>query len=760
MTHHTKTPNITDTINLTRRSFLVRASAGAALTMGYGLVSSTSAGAGQDGVISPNMHFYIHTDGRVVVHIAKAEMGQHVGTALAQILAEELECGWANIELVYMDFDPRFVLHLTGGSWLINWSYDALSRAGATGRIALIEMAAAALGGDPSDYSVTNGVISGNGGTITYGELASKGTATRMFSEDDMKAIMLKSPNQRNLVGTSVEALDIPIKTRGEANYGIDVVLDNMIYATPATPPVRYGAKVLSVNDSAAKAIPGYLRHVVIEDPLGTQTGFVMAVADSYWTATKAAQALEIDYDTGPNVNVTLQDIHTESRRLIETEEAVRLFVNDGDTGSALGNADETIEAEYTTVLNIHAPLEPMNATVEIIDDVYHIYAGNQFQTLVMGLVGALGVKPENIRFHQQYLGGGFGRRLDADYIVMACLTARVVGKPVKMIYSRETDTMFDFTRPAAVVKMTAGLKGGQIDAWKSSSASAWASARQAPAFLAKDLTGDEEKKLDAFAVNGADHWYTIPNQKVLLSLNTLAQAATPSGHLRSVGPGWQFWAGESFVDEIAAKLGIDPLELRLKLLDGTGKNAGSGPTENGALRLATVLKNVAGRAGYGNTQPNGTAMGLVCVSSQERNSATWTACAANVSVNVKDGTFKVNKLTLAMVLGTAINPNGVRAQIEGSAMWGLSIALLEECAFENGAIQPDNFDSYFPARMNDLPELDIELIPTKYYPTGCGEPATTVVAPAIANAIFRASGARVRSLPITPEKVLKALAI
>ncbi len=745
---------------MTRRGFLVRtAASGAALTMGYAAMAGDAvAGSHAGAMISPNMFFDIHSDGRVVVHIAKAEMGQHVGTALAQTVVEELECGWDNVEIAYVGFDPRHGLHITGGSWSVNWTFDALSRAGAAGRIALIEMAAAELGGTPGDYTVSDGVISGNGKSISYGDLAKMGKAPRAFGEDEMKALVLKPAGDRKIVGTSVAALDIPAKVDGSGKYGIDAQIENMVYATPATPPVRYGAKVLSVDESAAKAIPGYIKHVVVEDPLGMQTGWVMAVGTGYWAANQAAAALKIEYDKGPNAAVSLADVHAESLRLIETESDTRLFLNDGDVDAGMAEADKTMTADYQTGVNIHAPLEPMNATVEIKDGVYNIYAGNQFQTLLTGLVAALGVEPEKIVFRQHLLGGGFGRRLDSDYVVMACHTARALDRPVKMVYSREADTQFDYTRPAATVRMTAGLKGDAISAWKSSSASAWASARQAPAFLAPDLSGDPEKKLDGFAVNGADHWYTMPNQRALLSLNTVAQAALPPGHLRSVGPGWQFWAVESFLDEIAAEIGEDPLALRLRLLDATGKNAGAGVTAGGAKRLAAVLQDVADRAGYGDSQPANTAVGLACVSSQERPSASWTACAANVTVNPSNGAVTVNKLTLGTDVGTAVNPDGVAAQLSGSALWGLSMAMHEDIGFEDGAIQATNYDGITPLRMFDLPEMDVKVMESTGYPTGCGEPGTTAVAPAIANAIAKATGARVRSLPITADKVMAAM--
>lgn len=311
-----------------------------------------------------------------------------------------------------------------------------------------------------------------------------------------------------------------------------------------------------------------------------------------------------------------------------------------------------------------------------------------------------------------------------------------------------------DFTRPASCMQLEAGLSGGKIVGWKSSSASSSASARQAPAFMAPDLSGDAEAKFDPFAVNGADHWYSIENQKALISLNGVAQAATPSGHLRAVAPGWQFFAVESFMDELANAAGADPLDFRLGMLDGAGKNAGAGATEGGSLRLAAMLKDVAERSGYGKDMADNEAIGVACVSAQERNSATWMACAAEVAVDPETGDVNVKKLTLAAELGTLINPDGVKAQIEGGALWGLSFAMFEDVTMEDGALSATNYDGMTPTRMENVPELDVAVHETGRYPVGIGEPATTVVGPAIANAIAKAVGARVRSLPITPEKV------
>lgn len=754
--------NIENKKTVSRRAFLAGAgTTTAALTMGFAMLplGMSAADAADANMFSPSMFFDMHADGRVVVHISKSEFGQHVGTALAQILCDELECDWANVSIKHLGYDERFGLHITGGSWSVNWSFDAMSRAGAAGRKVLIEAALSKFGGAASDYTASNGVITGNGHTISYGDLVASGVEPRALGEAEVAALTLKTPDQRRFVGHDIAALDIPNKTRGMTGYGIDVEIEGMVHATPATPPVRYGAKVTSVDDSAAKEIAGYIKHVVIEDPIGSQTGWVMAVADSYWTAKKAAAALKIDYDLGGNTGVSLADIHAESARLIETGEGDRLIIDEGDTTAALKAGDALHEATYHSGLNYHGTLEPMNATVEIIDGVYHIHAGNQFQTLVMGLVpAALGIEASQVVFHQQSLGGGYGRRLDADYILMAVLTARELDTPVKMIYSREADTQFDFTRPAATIKLMASTKGKTIDAWQSNSASGWVDSRLLTAFLAPDLSGDENKKYDPFAINGADHWYTIPNRKIINSENQIAQAATPSGHTRAVSPTWQFWAGESFVDEVAHSVGVDPLEMRLSMLDGAGQNAGTGATAGGAKRLAKTLEMAAEMGGYGKDMGDGTAVGLASVSSQERPSATWTSCAAQVTVNKATGDFTVDKLTIVTDVGTAVNPAGVVAQVTGAAMWGLSLATMEEADMQNGALTATNFDGTTPARMSDTPEIVVKVVETGQYPVGAGEPATTVVAPAIANAIQIAVGARVRSLPITSEKVKAAL--
>lgn len=755
MTKHEK-------INASRRGFLVGSLAAGTLTMGYALMGGPLGikEAMAEGTFSPNIWFTLDSAGKVVVNITKAEMGQHVGTPLAQAVAEELEVPWENVSINYVSTAPEYGLFVTGGSWSVNWTHDQLSRAGAAGRIALMEGAVKIWGVPLAELTAENGMImhAKSGRKISYGDLVKGGVTARNFSQEELGAIALKDPAKRKIVGKSVGALDIPGKTNGTAKFGIDVFVDGMVYGTPKTPPVRYGAKVTGVDDSAAKHVAGYKGHVVIEDPTMTTTGWVVALADSYPQALKARDALKVSYDLGPNTGASSAGIMAEAEGLQKSGDGAQLFVKDGDSGPAISGAAVKHEATYTTQLNIHAPLEPLNATVEVIDDVYHIHAGNQFQTLALGLVpAALQIDPSQVVVHQYHLGGGFGRRLESDYILVAALATKAHGGPVKLIYSREADMTMDFTRTITHQVVRGGASGGKMVGMEQQVVSAWATARQAPAFLADSV--DKKGKVDPFSINGSDHWYTIPNQTVTTIKSPTAQSATPAGQLRSVAPGWTFWAVECFLDEMAHKAGVDPLDFKLGMLDATGKNAGGPPNSvGGAKRLANVLKMCAEKSGYGKDMGDGVGVGLAAVTAQERNSPTWTACAAQVKVDKATGEFRIQKLTLVIDVGTAVNPDGVRAQVEGGALWGVSLATKEVATMENGAIQQDNYDTYTPLRMEDMPEIDVTVVSPGHYPAGCGEPGVTVTAPAIANAIFAASGARVRDLPITPEKVKAAL--
>jgi CO/xanthine dehydrogenase Mo-binding subunit len=758
MNKHVK-PTGSVSADLNRRSFLVGTSATAGLALGYsavpGLLGADQALAAPSS-FDPSVWYSIAPDGIVTVTCGKADMGQHIASTMAQIVCEELGAKWSDMRVQLASNDPKFndpVLgaQITGGSWSTMMNFDAMSRAGAAGRTALTEAASAAMGVPAGELVVRNSAISDakSKKSMSFADIVKSGKATKTFTPDELKALKLKTPDQYTLVGVSVPQLDIPSKSNGTAKYGIDVMLPGMAYGAVVTPPVRFGATVKSVDDSAAKKVPGFLKAVTLDDKTGTTSGWVVAVASNFASAKKAAEALKISYDGGPNAKLSSESLVNEAKRLQGLADSGEYFVKDGDPAAAFGTAAKTLEAEYTTSINIHAPMEPMNATAEFKGDILHIYSGNQFATRSGAIAaGAAGIDPKFVVMHQMWLGGGFGRRLDADMMVPAVQAAKAVGKPVKVIYSRENDMTMDFSRPLTYQKIKAGVDGdGKIVALSHDVVSAWPTARWGiPDFLTPSV--DKKGPLDSFTVNGSDFFYTVPNHYVRAIKNEMAHNATPSGQLRSVAPGWTFWAIESMIDEIAAATGKDPAQLRISLLDGAGKNDG------GAQRLRNTLLAAMGMAGYGTTKlPKGEGMGVACVSSQERATASWTACVAHVAV-ASSGEVKVKKLTVATDVGMQVHPDNIRAQVEGAALWGLSLAMYEKATLKDGGIEQTNFDTYTPLRMSQMPEVAVNVIANGDKPTGVGEPAVTVVAPAIGNAIFNACGARVRALPITAEAV------
>ncbi len=752
-----------------RRHFLVgTAAAGAGLTFGYALLPRVMGSAGEAlaaGNFAPSPWYTIDRGGIVTVHIEKAEMGQHVGTAFAQAVAEELDADWRDVRLDYPDPGEKKytspLAYITGGSWSVSTNFDNLSRSGAAGRMALMEAGAKMLGVPVGDVHTENSrVIAKNGKSVTYAQIVSASKLDKVFTPDDLKAIKLKDPKKHKLVGKPVNALDIPPKTNGTAKYGMDTYVPGMVYAKIARPPVRYGAKPISVDDSEAKKVPGYRQFVQADDPTQTAVAYVIAIADNYPAAMAAAKALKITWDLGANKDVSSESLLKHAADLVADPSKGYSFWDHGDAQKALGGAAKKHEAVYITPLAVHAPMEPMNCVAAQEGGTWHIYSGSQFQGRSAAVVAAaVGAKPEQVAIHQVYLGGGFGRRLEADAMIPAAMAAKAVGRPVKLIYSREEDTQNDFFRTLTYQKLTGGLDAsGKMVALNQDVCTAWATKRWGIEAFLSDST-DKKGKLDSFSVNGADSWYTIPNHHVRAIENDIAQVATPAGQFRSVAPAWTFWAAESFMDEMAHLAGKDPVQFRLAMLDATGVNAGSAPMAiGGAKRIANVIKAVVEKSGYGKKQlPKGHGMGLAAVSSQERTSPTWTAAVAEVSVDAS-GKVKLHKMTVAIDCGTMINPDGVRAQCEGATLWGVSLALHEGATMKNGGIVEANFDTYTPLRMADVPEIEIHVLPTELPPAGVGEPAVTVVCPAIANAVYNAVGARVRTLPLTPERVKAAM--
>jgi isoquinoline 1-oxidoreductase beta subunit len=716
------------TSRLSRRTFLtITTIAGVGLTIRIPLTGGPAKAAAA-AAWDPNTALTITPDGIVTVHITKAEMGQGVGTALAQIVAEELEAEWKDVRVDYPIADPKFGLMLTGGSWSVNWTFDTLSRAGAAARLALLDAAAQHWKVSAADCAAERGVVRHlpTGRSIRYGELVAKVPITKTFTEDELKKIPLKKPGEYKVVGQWIARLDIPEKTNGKAKFGIDTFLPNMAYAKVAYPPTREGGKHTAVDDSAAKKVKGYIATVNLPQ-------LVAVVATSYEAAVKARDALKITWDPGPNAAVTTESIFASFARA-KDDPGAAAWHEQGDVKGAMGAAARRHEATFMTDYVAHMQMEPMNCVVQVDKaGVYHLYTGSQFQTFAVGsLAAVLKVDASKIRLHQHYLGGGFGRRLEPDIMLETALIAREAKRPIKLIRSREEDLRRDFYRSATLQVVKAGLGAdGKIVAWENTLVASHPGKRWGPDFV-------DKKGLDQFALNGADHVYDIPNQIVRA---VPVETGISVGYVRAVAPNYTFFAVETFMDELAKLAGQDPLEYRLSMLSG-------------APRLARVLKLVAEKAGWGTPLPPNTGRGIACVSAQEKKTPTWTASVVQARVDPGNGNVQIEKITCAVDCGIVVNPDGARSQIEGSILFGVSNALKERGTIAKGALVQSNFHDYQVLRMNEVPDVEVHVVPSTEFPTGLGEPGTTTVAPALSNAIFAATGARVRQVPLLPDRV------
>ena len=744
---------------LSRRSFIAGV-AGSSLMMTMGsLVSGCSsdqaskalASGDLSKVFSPNIWFEINGAGDVLINIVRAEMGQHVGTSLAQIVADELGADWSKVSFKHVDTDPKWGVMVTGGSWSVHTSFTLLSQAGAAGRTVIIDAASKLMGVPAESCSCENGVVTSGDQSLTFAEIISNGDFSRVISEEELAAMPVKAPAERTVIGRDVRNLDVTAKSEGAAVFGLDAELPGMVYAMPLLPPTRYGSKVNGIDESAAKTIPGYIGAIEINDPSQTVQGHVVVAAETMASVLKAAKAVSIDWTPGPTASVTEAAILAEGARLATDPEAGALFVDEGDVGVARANAASTMSATYTTGTALHFTMEPQNALVEFDSEGRcHIHAGNQWQSLILPVLAqALEMSEADIVIHQYYLGGGYGRRLFGDQMIPAALAARSLGRPVKLIFDRASDSRFDCVRSPSVCALDAFFDAdGALTGVDHAVVAGWPTKAMAPFFIGTGIDGKGE--VDGFSVNGADHWYTFPAHRVRTMNNTLAQDTFLPGWLRAVGPGWVSWGVESFLDEIADQTGQDPVAIRMSLLDGAGKNAGGeGSTVGGAKRLAAVLKDVSERADWGREMPANEGLGVAVGHGQERGMPTWVACVAHVAVDPSSGDVTLKKLWQTIDVGTVVNPDGAMAQAEGAALWGVSLALHEGAQFADGEVAEQNLDRYMPLRMSDVPDLDIAFVDSNEFPSGLGEPPLIPVAPAIGNAIFAATGKRVRELPI-----------
>ncbi|MCA0423688.1 MAG: molybdopterin-dependent oxidoreductase [Proteobacteria bacterium] len=753
-----------------RRGFLV-AMASTVAMFGFPLGADAAIAPGEPGerpitpngkMFEPTIWYWIDQAGRINVHVINAEIGQHIGTATARILADELDADWKDIHIEHVDVAPKWGNMVTGGSMSVWGAWPRYRQAGAAGRVALIEAAAKLWGVAPESCQTRNSMVTSGTHSISYGELVASGLS-RSFTDAELKALPLKPVSDLRLVGRNVVELDVPDKTDGKALFGIDAKVEGMVYGVPLLPPTRLGSSVVSIDDSVAKGMKGYIRTVDLKDPTGIVPGVVVVIGQSLMAAKWASEKVKVTWTAGPTAALTEQQMLDRARALIR-DAGVGTILDTGDTETApiFAKAAETLEAEYTCASVLHFQLEPVNATaLRNTSGTWEVHTGTQWPSLILpALEQAVGAKSGEVEIKSYLCGGGFGRRLNGDYAVVGLLASKAMdGKPVKVVFFREEDALFDSFRSPSVQRLRMAFdKGKQVLAMDHDAAAGWT--MEAMGLGAGMTKGKDGRTFDPNSIDGADHYYSVGPHKVrAISLDLANQLRI--GFLRSVGPGWTNFALESFMDEAAHKVGVDPVQFRLAHLKPEGRNAGSLPSSvGGAARQAHVLKRVVELSGYGKQEAPGkdSAIGIATTYGQNRLSPTWIACAAKVHVERKSGTITVQKLWIVVDCGVVIDPDGSLAQIQGGALWGVSLAVLEGTTIENGRPRDRNLGTYKPLRMIDTPELAIEFVKSTAAPVGLGEPGVTVVAPAIANAVFNAVGVRVRHLPMTPDVVKKAL--
>jgi len=700
--------------NSSRRDFCKRAAAAGG---GLVLAMTLPAFGGRSRSRAPaaggqlNAWLQVAADNSITVIVDRSEMGQGVYTALPMLLAEELEIDLARINVVAAPVGDAYVNALNGGqitgtSNSVQDAWEKLRIAGATARTMLIAAAAQAWRVDPAQCHARNGMVaSAHGKSFSYGDLAS--VAAKMPVPKDVK---LKPKAAFRLIGTSAPRLDTPGKVDGSAEFGLDVKLPGMLYAALAQCPTL-GGKAAAVDASRSEIMPGVRR------VLSTASG-VVVVADHFWQALQARDALRITWEPGANARLDNAAIWGVLEQAAAANQGL-VARKDGDAAAALKSAQRTLAAVYELPLLAHATMEPMNCTADVKADRCDLYVGTQVQQMAQeAAAAAAGLKPNQVNVNTTLLGGGFGRRLDVDFVPAAVAASKAVAAPVKLIWTREDDMTHDMYRPPAREQMSAGFDAaGRLAAWKMHIISPSITARFAPA-------GTDP--FDSVVEYAANYPYAVPN---FLLTYTRKEIGIDVGYMRSVSHAPNCFVIESFMDELAAAASKSPLDLRLELLARKPRHA-------------AVLKLAAQRAGWGHAPP-GRHLGLALMEGY----TTYLAQVAEVSVN--GGVLKVHKITCVVDCGQMVNPRIVESQIESAIVFGLSAALWGEVTISAGQVRQRNFNSYRLLRSNEVPELDVHLLDSDAPPGGIGEPAVALVAPAICNAIFAATGKRLRSLPI-----------
>ena len=668
-----------------------------------------------NGQFAPNAFIRVDKSGRTTLVMPQAEMGQGVYTAIAMILAEELDADFAQVVIEHgppsdkLYANPIFGIQVTGNSNSIRSFWDKLRSAGAAARAMLIAAAAAQWQVDAANCSAANGKVShaASNRTLTYGELAD--TAGKLPVPDKPK---LKDPKDFTLIGKPLKRHDTPDKSDGKTIYGIDAMVPEMKFATLAQCPVL-GGKVKHVDDSAAKKVSGVRQVVVLDD-------LVAVVGDHMWAAWQGLDALKVTWDEGPNAKINSTDIWNELRAASKKDGVVAKSLGDVTMGLTQG---ERFDADYELPLLAHAVLEPMNCTVRLTPGACEIWTGTQVQSRCQEYAAkAAGIPVDKVTVNNHYLGGGFGRRLEPDMVESAVRIAKKVSSPIKVMWTREEDMRHDVYRPAYRDTISASLSNGKIVAWKYKVSGSSVLARWLPPAFQNGIDGD--------AVDGAvDMPYDIPNAHV--EYVRVEPRVVTTGFWRGVGPNNNVFAIESFMDELARKANMDPVAFRLGMLEGTP-------------RLKAALKLVAEKSGWGSPLPTRVGRGVCAQPSF------GSFIATVVEAEVDDvGAVHLRRITCAVDTGIAVNPDTIMAQLQGGLIFGLTAALWGEVTIEKGRVQQSNFNDYRMLRIDETPPIDVHVIKSAEHPGGIGETGATAGPPALRNAIYAATGVPLRRLPI-----------
>lgn len=726
--------------SMTRRAFLKGSMAATGLTiavsatpLGYKLLNASQ---NQDSISSfhPNVWFEITPDNRVTITLGTSEMGQGSHTALAMILADELEADWQQVQVrqggARQEFvNPMLHLQLTVASAAVRGFYDILRKAGAAGRTVLVKAAAARWQVPEAECEARSSIVrhKKTDRHLSYGQLCLQAAQYELSQNP-----LLKQTSEFRYMGKVIPRLDIPKKVSGEAVFGLDFKMPDLHFAVLARPPA-YGAKPVSYDQKAAEAVSGVRN--IIPIPQG-----IVVCATSLDAAWQGRKALRVKW--GPGTHPQLNNDYIEKSLIGDLDKPGSEAVKKGDTANALAEAAKKVAATYFVPFVAHATMEPMNCTANVQKDQCDVWAPTQGQTVAQLVASQVsGLPPEKVNVHTTYLGGGFGRRAAPDFVVEAVIASKVSGKPVKVVWSREEDIQYDQFRAAMSHRIEAGLDNqGRVMGWSHKAVSG---------SIMKDIAPDGIKNgVDIMSLWGLVDFpgspdnnrimYEIPNLTIEFLLSDLPIPVSP---WRSVQNGPNAFVIESFVDELAHAAGKDPLEFRLAHLQNSP-------------RSRRVLETVAQKAGWGNPVPGIQGRGIA----QHTCFGTYTAQVADVSVDAKTGHIRVHRVVVAVDCGPAVAPLNIQTQIEGAVTMALSTVLREEVKFSDGGVVSANFGDYNPIRLSEVPDIEVHIVKSDESMGGIGEPGVPPTAPAVANAVFSATGKRIRRIPFTPERVLAAL--